>query len=137
MSDLRRLNKVLWAVSIIGDVKKYGVSGRIGSGKNKEIVILESGIDHEESIHYYLAKWEKKIGVLWAVIQMNKNHIQTYNQCPECGDENDRRYQNYLDGKYKPLDGEWTPFPCDFGGDGYITIRCQKCNTLFNMDNSS
>lgn len=132
MTDNRKLNKIFPHCSGLN----WHIYGIIGSGKRKEEVFLEKYIKFED-VEYLLQKWNKKIGVLWEVLKLNKDGVKTSNCCPSCGDDNEKRFTNYLDKKYKPLDGSWTPYMSDFGGSGWISIRCQKCGKIFNMDISS
>lgn len=139
MIDSRRLNKIFSCIgSLPSNPSKVGWSivGYVGSRKNRERVYLEEDIEFE-SIEWHLSMWEVKVGVLWEVVRMNMNGAKTTNKCPSCGDDNERRFTAYLDGKYKPLDGHWVPYMSDFGGSGWIAIRCQKCGQIFNMDISS
>lgn len=140
MRDLRRLNEVYFSARGIEtkDGVKPGICimGTIGTKQRREKVILEEDIPMDR-VEYLISRWKEKVGVRWDVILYNKNGAWTHNDCPSCGCDNDRRFQDYLDGKYKPLDGTWTPYMSDFGGSGWITISCQKCGQLYNIDISS
>ncbi len=139
MSDLRRLNEVCTCMgNLPSNPKKtnWSIVGYIGSKKQRERVYLAEDIDFEV-LEWRLSEWKEKIGVRWDVLQMNMNGSQTNSVCPKCKDDNEALFTKYLDGKYKPLDGAWSPYSSDFGGSGYITIKCAKCGTIYNMDISS
>jgi len=139
MVDRRRLNEVCPCIGGLPsnrDKVNWSIVGYIGSGKQKERVYLEEDIEFS-LVDWRLSKWKEKLGVRWDVLQMNMNGVQVNSVCPNCKDDNEALFTKYLDGKYKPLDGDWTPYASDFGGSGYITIKCAKCKTVYNMDISS
>ena len=138
MIDKRKLNSVI----LNHNGKVCHICGIIGSGKRSERVVLEENIKPID-IDYLMRYWSEKVGYRWIAINTIVKSIKdngrtfSYDTCPNCGCDNERLIENIFDGKVKPL---YYTFHMDYyveSGDGYMTIRCSRCKTIYNYDIST